>query len=555
MTTNLFLNRTRWLHSAFCTLILLFSLGIGNVWGTTARVSAYGNITSGNTYFIGATTSSTDYYFKAGGGINTGTRLSGTSTTTPMTDGTVVTFTGSSTSWTIKFTNNNYLTIPSSDDNGKYDSQTSSATWTLSNESSLIKMTINNHVFQKNKTSAAFGSYKTTSNQINVWLEPALKVTYNANSAASGSVPTDGTYYLTGSTVTVKNNSGSLTRTGYSFAGWNTKADGTGTTYTAGTGTFSISGNITLYAKWDVATEPRTVTFNTGTGNPTVSSRTEASGGAGITLPAGPTPACSGDGWEFAGWKETSAVTSETSVAPTLLSAGENYYPLANCTLYAVYTRISGGSGGAPVGTIVYSENFGAYSANDVLNGSVSSSTGNRVIYNGGSVTYTSADNGSNITKIYNDATVGAAAPELLIGKKGGVFTIAGISAAKASTLTLTYYRNNAVTPTVSGTGVSIGTPTSSGNRWTATITATSAATTFSLIFTAGSDNVRFDDVSIAVATTTTAGTRYYFSNPTCCTPLGSINGSFSWSNVSPHLSLFIEPQESHKTNIGVASD
>lgn len=39
MTTNLFLNRTRWLHSAFCTLILLFSLGVGNVWGADATVT------------------------------------------------------------------------------------------------------------------------------------------------------------------------------------------------------------------------------------------------------------------------------------------------------------------------------------------------------------------------------------------------------------------------------------------------------------------------------------------------------------------------------------
>jgi uncharacterized repeat protein (TIGR02543 family) len=38
-------------------------------------------------------------------------------------------------------------------------------------------------------------------------------------------------------------------RTGYTFAGWNTQADGTGTTYAAG-GTFTINENTTLYAKW-----------------------------------------------------------------------------------------------------------------------------------------------------------------------------------------------------------------------------------------------------------------------------------------------------------------
>ena len=83
------------------------------------------------------------------------------------------------------------------------------------------------------------------------WEEPTTySVTYNANNATSGSVPTDGTSYTSGSTVTVKGNTGNLARTGYDFAGWNTKADGSGTTYAAGSGTFSISDDTTLYAKW-----------------------------------------------------------------------------------------------------------------------------------------------------------------------------------------------------------------------------------------------------------------------------------------------------------------
>ena len=69
-------------------------------------------------------------------------------------------------------------------------------------------------------------------------------------------------------------------------------------------------------ANFTIIVPAYTVQFSTGTGNPTVSSRTEASGGAGITLPAGPTPACSEDGWTFIGWKETSACSS-TTTAPT----------------------------------------------------------------------------------------------------------------------------------------------------------------------------------------------------------------------------------------------
>jgi uncharacterized repeat protein (TIGR02543 family) len=79
------------------------------------------------------------------------------------------------------------------------------------------------------------------------------RVLYDSNNATDGTVPVDNTVYLSGQTVTVLANTGNLVRTGYTFAGWNTKANGSGTTYAAGA-TFVISGNITLYAKWQPIT-------------------------------------------------------------------------------------------------------------------------------------------------------------------------------------------------------------------------------------------------------------------------------------------------------------
>jgi len=80
--------------------------------------------------------------------------------------------------------------------------------------------------------------------------EEAYAVTYSANGADSGSVPTDSNDYEEGQMVTVLSNTGNLARTGYSFAGWNTTADGNGTTYTSGN-TFEIgSAHVTLYATW-----------------------------------------------------------------------------------------------------------------------------------------------------------------------------------------------------------------------------------------------------------------------------------------------------------------
>ncbi len=87
-----------------------------------------------------------------------------------------------------------------------------------------------------------------------------LTVTYSGNGSTSGSVPVDSNKYDIGQTVTVLGN-GNLAKTGDTFTGWNTQANGTGTTYTAGQ-TFTMgSASVTLYALWTV--QPTfTVTYN-----------------------------------------------------------------------------------------------------------------------------------------------------------------------------------------------------------------------------------------------------------------------------------------------------
>ena len=94
-----------------------------------------------------------------------------------------------------------------------------------------------------------------------------FSVTYNANGATTGSVPTDATAYESGATVTILGNSGNLAKSGYSFGGWNTQDDGEGTNYTEGN-TFSITSNTTLYAKWNA----KVITSLSYTGEPTKNS-------------------------------------------------------------------------------------------------------------------------------------------------------------------------------------------------------------------------------------------------------------------------------------------
>jgi uncharacterized repeat protein (TIGR02543 family) len=74
-------------------------------------------------------------------------------------------------------------------------------------------------------------------------------VTYNGNTNTGGIVPIDGSSpYITGDTVIVKDTE-SLTKTGYTFANWNTSEDGSGTGYSP-TSTFLVNSNTILYAQW-----------------------------------------------------------------------------------------------------------------------------------------------------------------------------------------------------------------------------------------------------------------------------------------------------------------
>lgn len=76
----------------------------------------------------------------------------------------------------------------------------------------------------------------------------AYNVTYQGNGNTSGSVPADQTKFQNVD-LALATNSGNLNKTDYSFAGWNTAADGSGTSYSGGA-PYSGNASVTLYAQW-----------------------------------------------------------------------------------------------------------------------------------------------------------------------------------------------------------------------------------------------------------------------------------------------------------------
>ena len=124
-----------------------------------------------------------------------------------------------------------------------------------------------------------------------VWNKDTYIIKYDAN-GGTGAPATQTKVY--GADLTLTKNT--PTRSGYTFNGWNTKADGSGTSYSAG-GKFTTNANTTLYAKWKQSTYTLRYNDNGGSG---CSSQTKTIT-PGNNLGELCTPSRSGY-WYFEGW-------------------------------------------------------------------------------------------------------------------------------------------------------------------------------------------------------------------------------------------------------------
>lgn len=117
-------------------------------------------------------------------------------------------------------------------------------------------------------------------------------------------------------------------RTGYTFGGWFTGKNGTGTRIqTTSNSGVSFSSDTTLYAYWQLAASNVTITFNANGGSCSTPSRTITSGSA-----IGSLPTATRTGYSFGGWYTASSGGSAVSSTTTFS---------ANTTIYAHWTAHS----------------------------------------------------------------------------------------------------------------------------------------------------------------------------------------------------------------------
>jgi uncharacterized repeat protein (TIGR02543 family) len=166
------------------------------------------------------------------------------------------------------------------------------------------------------------------------WSADFFAVTFNAN-GGSGSM----TAQSDNSTTALS--ADSFVYSGYTFSGWNTQSNGSGTSYGDGSG-YSFNAAVTLYAQWtavSVVANTYVVSFNANGGTDSMSPE---SSNTGASLSAN---AFSRSGYTFSGWN------TQASGSGTVYADGANYGFGANVTLYAqwainVYTVTFNANGG-----------------------------------------------------------------------------------------------------------------------------------------------------------------------------------------------------------------
>ena len=276
------------------------------------------------------------------------------------------------------------------------------------------------------------------------WSANSNSITYDGNTNTGGSVPAPGSYVTDGAPYAVLGNTGSLVRAGYTFAGWNTAADGTGTNYPAGIGaTYSLPDNVILYAKWQPGTYTITYNGNGATGGATPSNGSFTTGST-YSIPANSVGNLAKTGFTFAGWSTevNGGGISYADAATTLTTTSDVVlYAKWSAASYAVTYALNGATSAQPSqGDVQYGSTFTlAAAATQTGKNFIGWSDGTNTY--GGGATYTMGTTAITLTAQWQDQVYAityalnggsGTAPTQPGLASGGKFTLATTTSTKA---------------------------------------------------------------------------------------------------------------------------
>ena len=326
------------------------------------------------------------------------------------------------------------------------------------------------------------------------WKANTYYVKFNANNG-SGSMSNQTFTYGTEQNLTAN----AFTRTGYTFAGWNTKADGTGTSYTDKQSVSNLSSTnnatVTLYAQWTPITYSinwvvNGAPYENGGSKEAVHNSTYSN----LTLPTDPEDSALDACYSqkvFVGWSTTDVGHVETNTKPTLLAEVPTTSIIANTTFYAVFaTGTDGGTTTTSKSETLDFSNQGYANSTTITSLTIGDIT---AAFNKGS--------NSNDPKYYTSGTA-----VRVYG--GGYFTVSGATGCTITKVVITFGSEDGSNNITTNAG------TYSNGTWTGSAS--------SVKFTVGgtSGNRRIKSLSVTYSTTTTAAPDYsgYVSKCYCVT-------------------------------------
>lgn len=172
------------------------------------------------------------------------------------------------------------------------------------------------------------------------WVPYTYSITYNKNGGSGSMTGTTGCKY--GTSYKLPKNA--FTKKNYTFTGWNTKADGTGTAYANSASVKNLTskngGKVILYAQWKLTEYKITYYLNGGSNHPNNPATYNIKKGVTLGSP-------SRSGYTFAGWYADKNYKTKSSTIKQGSTGAKAFYAKWTAHKYTIAYNRNGGTGTA----------------------------------------------------------------------------------------------------------------------------------------------------------------------------------------------------------------